>query len=64
MKLVIVHGCPLLFMLRRNLAICVDYRALNKRTSKDAYPLPLADEVQDKLDNALFAQRVLETASL
>ena len=29
--------------------LCVDYRALNKRTSRDAYPLPLSDEVQDRL---------------
>ncbi len=29
--------------------ICVDYRELNKRTKKDAYPLPLPNEVQDRL---------------
>eukprot|EP00731_Ephydatia_muelleri_P008077 Em0004g415a len=29
--------------------LCVDYRELNKRTHKDAYPLPLIDEVQDRL---------------
>ena len=32
--------------------LCVDYRELNKRTTKDAYPLPLPDEVQDRLSGA------------
>ena len=31
------------------LRICIDYSQLNKQTVKDAYPLPLPDEVQDKL---------------
>ena len=29
--------------------ICIDFRELNKCTAKDSYPLPLPDEVQDKL---------------
>ena len=31
------------------LRLCVDYREFRKRTSEDAYPLPLVDEVQDRL---------------
>ena len=31
------------------LQICIDYRELNKHTTKDSYPLPLPDEVQDQL---------------
>ena len=32
-----------------NLRLCVDFRELNKKTTRDAYPLPLPDEVQDRL---------------
>jgi len=31
------------------LRICIDYRELNKHTTKDSYPLHLFDEVQNKL---------------
>ena len=42
---------PAVFVKKKSgeLRLCVDYRELNKRTSKDAYPLPLVDEVQDRL---------------
>ena len=42
---------PAVFVQKQSdeIRLCVDYRALNKRTSQDAYPLPLPDEVQDQL---------------
>lgn len=42
---------PCVFVPKKNgeLRICIDYRELNKRTQKNSYPLPLPDEVQDRL---------------
>lgn len=42
---------PTVFVPKKSgqLRICIDYRELNKRTTKDSYPLPLPDEVQDQL---------------
>ena len=34
--------------------LCIDYRQLNKQTTKDTYPLPLPDEVQDRLAGAVI----------
>ena len=40
-----------IFVLKKSgeLHLCVDYCELNKQTRKDAYPLSLPDEVQDRL---------------
>ena len=42
---------PAVFVRKKtgDIRLCVDYRELNKRTVKDAYPLPRPDEVQDQL---------------
>ena len=42
---------PAVFVRKKNgeIRLFVDYRELNKRTIKDAYPLPRPDEVQDRL---------------
>ena len=37
-----------------DIRICIDYRELNKRTVKDAYPLPRPDEVQDRLAGSVI----------
>ena len=45
---------PAVFVRKKSgeIHLCVDYRELNKKTTKDAYPLPLPDEVQDQLEGA------------
>ena len=44
---------PAVFVPKKSgeIRLCIDYRELNKRTLKDAYPLPLVDEVQDRLSS-------------
>ena len=39
------------------LRISIDYRELNKHTTKDSYALPLPDELQDRLAD-LYANTI------
>ncbi len=47
-------GAPILFVKKKDgsLRLCVDYRALNKITVKNRYPLPLISELLDRLRSA------------
>jgi len=48
-------GSPILFIPKphgRGLRLCVDYRALNKITIPNCYPLPLMQELQDRVQGA------------
>jgi hypothetical protein len=47
-------GAPILFVLKKDgtLRLCVDYRALNRITIKNRYPLPLIGETLDRLRGA------------
>ncbi|XP_026452267.1 uncharacterized protein LOC113352688 [Papaver somniferum] len=47
-------GAPVLFQKKQDgsLRMCVDYRALNKLTMKNKYPIPLVEDLFDRLDKA------------
>jgi hypothetical protein len=48
------YGAPIIFVPKKNgkLRMCVDYRAINKATIKNRYPLPRIDELLDRLQGA------------
>jgi transposase InsO family protein len=53
-------GAPILFIKKRDggLRLCVDYRGLNKITSKNRYPLPLIGESIDRLRSATVYTKI------
>jgi len=46
------YGAPILLVPKPDgsLRLCIDYRNLNKLTILNKYPLPLIDEVRDRVD--------------
>lgn len=48
------YGAPILFVGKKDgtLRMCIDYRALNKITVKNKYPLPRIDQLMDSLAGA------------
>jgi len=48
------YGAPVLFQKKADgsLRMCVDYRALNKVTIKNKYPVPLVQDLMDRLSGA------------
>jgi hypothetical protein len=58
------YGAPILFVRKKNgkLRMCVDYRALNRITVKNRYPLPRIDELLDRLHGArIFSKLDLQS---
>ncbi len=54
------YGVPVLFIHKKDgtLRMCVDYRALNKATVKNWYPLPRIDDLFDCLSKAKVFSRI------
>lgn len=50
------YGAPVLFQRKQDgsLRLCVDYRALNKVTVKNKYPVPLVADLFDRLAKASY----------
>ena len=53
-------GAPILFVTKKDkkLRMCVDYRALNKLTVKNSYPLPRIDDIFEQLKGAKYYSKI------
>lgn len=53
-------GAPILFVKKKDgsLRLCVDYRGLNNVTIKNRYPLPLINELLDRLSSAKIFTKI------
>lgn len=53
-------GAPVLFVHKKDgtLRLCVDYRALNKITIKNRYPLPRIEDLMDRLVGAKYFTKI------
>ena len=54
------YGAPVLFAPKKDggLRFCIDYRWLNKRTIRNRYPLPLPEEMLDRLGGAKVFSKI------
>jgi hypothetical protein len=53
-------GAPILFVKKKDgtMRMCIDYRALNRITVKNSYPLPRVDELFDRLQGARYFSKI------
>jgi hypothetical protein len=54
------YGAPVLFVKKKDgsMRMCIDYRALNKITIKNKYPLPRTDELFDRLHGKKWFSKI------
>ena len=50
------YGSPIVLVRKKDGSwrMCIDYRALNKITTKNCYPLPRIDDLLDQLKEAVY----------
>ena len=55
-----LYGAPVLFIPKKggSLRFCIDYHWLNKRTIRNRYPLPLLEEMLDRLGGARVFSKI------
>ena len=53
-------GAPLLFVKKKHgsLRMCIDYRQLNKVTIKNKYPIPMINDLFEKLQGARHFSKI------
>ena len=54
------YGAPILFVRKKDgtMRMCTDYRALNRITKKNRYPLPRIEELMDRLQGAQIFTKI------
>ena len=54
------YGAPVLFAPKKDgsLRFCIDYRWLNKKTIRNRYPLPLPEELYDRLGSSTVFSKI------
>ena len=54
------QGAPFIFVKKKEggMRLCIDYRALNKITQKNLYPLPRIDELVDQFSGAKILSKL------
>ena len=54
------YGAPVLLVKKKDgsMRLCVDYRALNKHTIKNRYPMPRIDDLMDRLEGAKVFSKI------
>ena len=54
------YGAPVVFIKKKDgeLRMCIDYRALNKITIKNKYPIPRIDDLMDQIHGAQVFSKI------